>query len=66
MALDPQFVSILSIVKYPDPRLREVCAPVVEFGDDLRRLAEQMLQLMNARNGVGLAGPQVGEVDHRK
>ena len=60
MALDPQFVSNLTIVKYPDPRLRQVCTPVEEFGDDLRRLAEQMLQLMNNRNGVGLAGPQVG------
>ena len=60
MALDPQFASILTIVKYPDPRLRQVCAPVVEFGDELRRLVERMLQLMNNRNGVGLAGPQVG------
>ena len=59
-ALEPQFVSNLTIVKYPDPRLRQVCAPVEEFGDDLRRLAERMLQLMNDRNGVGLAGPQVG------
>ncbi len=60
MALDPQFVSILSIVKYPDPRLRQVCVPIVEFGDDLRRLTERMLQLMKDRNGVGLAGPQLG------
>ncbi len=60
MALDPQFVSLISIVKYPDPRLRQVCTPVVEFGADLRRLTERMLQLMNDRNGVGLAGPQVG------
>ncbi|MCZ6651964.1 MAG: peptide deformylase [Planctomycetota bacterium] len=60
MALDPQFVNTLAIVKYPDPRLRAVCAPVVEFGDDLRRLTERMVQLMNDRNGVGLAGPQVG------
>ena len=58
--MDPQFVNTLGIVKYPDPRLRQVCAPVVEFGDDLRRLTERMVQLMNDRNGVGLAGPQVG------
>ncbi len=58
--MDQQFVNTLAIVKYPDPRLRQVCTPVVEFGDDLRRLTERMLQLMNDRNGVGLAGPQVG------
>ncbi len=58
--MDQQFVNHIAIVKYPDPRLRQVCAPVVEFGDDLRRLTERMLQLMNDRNGVGLAGPQVG------
>ncbi len=58
--MDEQFVNTLAIVKYPDPRLRQVCTPVVEFGDDLRRLTERMLQLMNDRSGVGLAGPQVG------
>ena len=58
--MDQQFVNHIAIVKYPDPRLRQVCTPIVEFGDDLRRLTERMLQLMNDRNGVGLAGPQVG------
>jgi peptide deformylase len=60
MALNQQYASILSIVKYPDPRLRQSCAPIVDFGDELRDLTERMLQLMNDRNGVGLAGPQVG------
>ena len=60
MALDQQFVNTLAILKYPDPRLRQACAPIVEFGEDLRQLADRMLQLMKDRNGVGLAGPQVG------
>jgi peptide deformylase len=50
------------IVIYPDPRLRQKCAPVgeVEFAESLAALADRMLELMNANHGVGLAGPQVG------
>ncbi len=50
----------LSLVYYPDPRLREACAPVKTFDESLRRLAEGMLEVMAAKRGVGLAGPQVG------
>jgi peptide deformylase len=48
------------IVSYPDPVLREKCAPVETFDEELRRLAGRMLELMKANRGVGLAGPQVG------
>jgi len=50
----------LEILKYPDPRLREVCTPVKAFDQNLRALAERMLELMFAAKGVGLAAPQVG------
>ena len=50
----------LSIVKYPDPVLRKVCAEVAEFSDGLGRLAERMLELMRQAQGIGLAAPQVG------
>ena len=49
----------LTIVHYPHPALRVKCAPVTEFGEALQRLAEQMLALMRAAKGVGLAAPQV-------
>ncbi len=49
----------LKILKYPDPRLRKPCEPVVDF-DEARVLAERMLELMKAAPGVGLAAPQVG------
>lgn len=48
------------IIKYPDPRLRETCAPVTEFDDELAALADRLLQLMREGNGVGLAAPQTG------
>jgi peptide deformylase len=48
------------IIKYPDPRLREGCAPIQEFDERTAALAERMLELMREGDGVGLAGPQTG------
>jgi len=48
------------IVIYPDPRLRQVCAPFDRVDGELKDLAEQMLRAMHAGRGIGLAGPQVG------
>jgi len=50
----------LEIVKYPDSRLREVCAPVEAVDDRLRQLLNNMAETMYDAPGVGLAGPQVG------
>jgi peptide deformylase len=58
------FVSIdlenLTIVHYPDPRLRQVSEPVTEFDGDLKALVNRMFELMHAGRGVGLAAPQAG------
>ena len=53
-------MAILRIRTYPDPVLRVKCPPVETFDDDLRRLAEDMIETMHAAPGVGLAAPQVG------
>jgi peptide deformylase len=50
----------ISIIRYPDPRLRRVCEPITEFDDELVAFARRMLELMHAGRGVGLAAPQVG------
>ena len=50
----------LEILKYPDPRLRVSCPMVVDFDAGLADLTRRMLELMKQNNGVGLAGPQVG------
>jgi peptide deformylase len=48
------------IIWLPDPVLRLVAAPVATVDDDVRRLADDMLETMYAAPGVGLAAPQVG------
>jgi peptide deformylase len=50
----------LTILHYPDPRLRRISRPVSAFDEPLRSLAARMLELMRAHRGVGLAAPQVG------
>ncbi len=53
-------MAVLSIRQYPDPVLRRECPPVERFDDELRRLAEDMIETMHAAPGIGLAAPQVG------
>ncbi len=53
-------MALLDILIHPDPRLKKVCPPVTVVTDDLRRLADDMLQTMYAAPGIGLAAPQVG------
>jgi peptide deformylase len=50
----------MKIVHYPHPALRVKTAPLAVIDDSVRHLAEEMLQLMYAGLGVGLAAPQVG------
>jgi len=50
----------LKIVRYPDPRLREMCSEVEGVSDKLRQIVERMFELMFAARGVGLAAPQIG------
>lgn len=50
----------LSIIYWPDPRLKKVSQPIGEFTPALRELANRMLELMRQAKGVGLAAPQVG------
>ena len=52
--------SNLKIHVYPDPILCEKCKEVADFNDDIRQLAQDMLQIMYQQHGVGLAAPQVG------
>jgi len=49
----------LVILEYPDPRLRKTAEPVTQVDDAVRQLADDMLETMYARNGVGLAATQV-------
>ncbi len=51
---------ILPIILYPDLVLRTKGKPVAVVTDDIRRLAEDMLETMRHAHGVGLAAQQVG------
>ena len=48
------------ILIHPDPRLKKVCDPVSDVSDELRALADDMLETMYDAPGIGLAAPQVG------
>ena len=50
-----------SILIHPDPRLKKVCDSVAELDDDLRALADDMLETMYDAPGIGLAAPQIGK-----
>lgn len=52
-------MAILEILTYPDPRLAQVSKPVTDFGPELKKLCDDMLETMYDAPGVGLAAPQV-------
>jgi peptide deformylase len=51
----------LPIRKYGDPVLRAKGKRVEAVDDEIRALAENMLETMHAANGIGLAAQQVGQ-----
>ena len=53
-------MSIRPILIHPDLRLKTVAGPVADIDDELRRLADDMLETMYDAPGSGLAAPQVG------
>lgn len=53
-------MAILPIRLLGDPVLREPGAAVAEFGSDLARLVEDLMETMDAAAGAGLAAPQIG------
>ncbi len=53
-------MALREIITVPDPRLKQVSAPVEAVDDDLRALMDDMLETMYAAPGIGLAAIQVG------
>lgn len=50
---------IREVITYPNKLLREKSEDVVEFGDELHTLLDDMYETMISQNGVGLAAIQV-------
>lgn len=49
----------LTILEFPDPRLRTRAQPVEHVDADVRKLIDDMLETMYAAPGIGLAATQV-------
>lgn len=49
-----------NLVIWPDPILRQETLPVTVFNEELRKLSEDMFEVMEYYKGVGLAAPQIG------
>ena len=52
------------ILKYPDPRLREVAKPVATVTPEIQALVDDMAETMYESSGCSLAATQIGE-NHR-
>jgi peptide deformylase len=52
-------MALLTILRYPDPRLHTVARPVEAVDETVRRLVDDLLETMYASDGVGLAATQV-------
>src|SRR5262245_18158949 len=48
------------VLQFPDRRLREVSKPIEVVTDEIRALAQEMLDVMYNEPGIGLAAPQLG------
>ncbi|KAK4426141.1 Peptide deformylase 1B, chloroplastic [Sesamum alatum] len=55
-----QFEGRLKIVQYPDPRLRAKNKRVNTFDESLKKLVDEMFDVMCRTDGIGLSAPQVG------
>jgi peptide deformylase len=52
-------MAVLDILRYPDPRLETIAAPVERVDDAIRQLVRDMAQTMYDAPGIGLAATQV-------
>ncbi|MEM9384154.1 MAG: peptide deformylase [Pseudomonadota bacterium] len=52
-------MAILTILEYPDSRLRTKAQPIEQVDEGIRRLIDDMFETMYAAPGIGLAATQV-------
>jgi len=52
-------VSILTVLRFPDPRLRTRAERVADVNDGVRKLVDDMFETMYQAPGIGLAATQV-------
>ena len=54
-------MALRPVLQFPDPHLKRKSEPVGEITDEIRVLAQDMIEVMYDEPGIGLAAPQVGE-----
>jgi peptide deformylase len=54
-------MSILTILEYPDKRLRTIASPIDSIDADITRLIDDMFETMYEAPGIGLAATQVNQ-----
>ena len=52
-------MSLLTILEFPDPRLRKIAARVETVDDEIREILDSMIETMYDAEGIGLAATQV-------
>ena len=56
-------MAVKEVLVYPDPRLKEVCAPIDDFDDSVGELLQDLVDTMVAAgHSVGVAAPQIGDI----
>jgi peptide deformylase len=53
-------MTLRTILRYPDARLRQVAERVADFDAALRELAADLLETMRAAPGIGITAPHIG------
>ena len=52
-------MTLLTILEYPDARLKRIAAPVIEFSPSIKKLVDDLAHTMYEAPGIGLAATQV-------
>jgi peptide deformylase len=56
-------MAVKTVLVYPDPLLKEISAPIVNFDDSVRSLLQDLVDTMVAAgHSVGIAAPQIGDL----
>ena len=50
---------VLTVITYPDNRLKEISKPIENFDQELHTILDDMYETMMVQNGIGLAAIQV-------
>ena len=50
---------VRQILRYPNPRLRRIARPVIDYDESLKNLSQDMFETMYHSSGIGLAATQI-------